>query len=57
MSLNFLLTITLFILFIPNLFITLPPCSKDQDDFTSKVIVNITHAVCFTIVLFVFGMF
>ncbi len=50
---HFLLTVLLFITFIPGLFFTLPPCSKDKDDNVNNFIKYITHAVLFTIVLMI----
>jgi hypothetical protein len=49
-STHFLLTVILFIIFIPDLFFTLPPCSKNASDLTNKWVKNITHAVLFALV-------
>ena len=57
MAFNFLLTITLFIIFIPGLFFTLPECSKDKSDNVNKWIMYVTHAVLFSIVLAYLSLF
>ena len=57
MVVNFILTITLFIVFIPGLFFTLPECSKDKTDNVNKWIMYVTHAVLFSLALAYFSLF
>jgi len=51
MAINILVSIALFIAFIPGLFFTLPQCSKDKTDNINKWTIYITHAVLFSLAL------
>jgi len=53
---NFLLTVVLFIAFIPGLFFTLPGCSKDKEDKISKWTMYIIHAVLFSLLSMIFNL-
>ena len=54
---NFLLTVVLFIAFIPRLFFTLPQCTKHDSDEVNKWTMIVTHAVAFTLVLLIINIF
>jgi len=56
MAVNFLLTVALFIAFIPGLFFTLPGCSKDKEDKINKWTMYIIHAVLFSLSSMVFNL-
>ena len=54
---HFVLTVLLFIVFIPDLFFTLPPCSKYKNDNIDKWIKVIIHSILFTLALTVVNLF
>jgi NADH:ubiquinone oxidoreductase subunit 3 (subunit A) len=54
---NFVLTVLLFITFIPGLFFTLPTCTIDKENNLDKWTKIITHAILFTIALFFVNLF